>query len=101
MHRLRLVHMDIKPENIMLSPGHRKPVFIDFGLSRFVAEDLGEKSRTRFYGSINFCSADMAKCFSWANRSKDGWVDLYHNDLVCLEGSVKCIKQSISLNGFE
>lgn len=33
MHHFKMVHLDIKPENIMLSPTYRKPVFIDFGLS--------------------------------------------------------------------
>jgi serine/threonine protein kinase len=41
MHQLRIVHLDIKPENIMLSPSFRKPVFIDFGFSSLIEEQIG------------------------------------------------------------
>jgi len=33
MHLLNLVHLDIKPANIMISNMFKKIVFIDFGLS--------------------------------------------------------------------
>lgn len=38
LHKFHLIHMDIKPDNLMLSPTFRKAVFIDFGLSRFIRE---------------------------------------------------------------
>lgn len=38
MHHYHIVHCDIKPENIMLSPYHKKIVFIDFGLSKVIKE---------------------------------------------------------------
>ena len=38
MHHLHLMHIDIKNENILYSPSLNKLVFIDFGLSKFVAE---------------------------------------------------------------
>ena len=56
MHKLHLVHLDIKPENIMRSPSFKKIVFIDFGFSSFVKEEVGEKTLTKFYGSPNYCS---------------------------------------------
>jgi len=56
MHRLRLVHFDIKPENIMYSRKQGKYVFIDFGLSAFSGEDLGSKNLINFVGSLMYCT---------------------------------------------
>jgi serine/threonine protein kinase len=81
MHALHLMHSDIKPENIMYSPHYKKLVFVDFGLSTIVSEELGGQSRTKFRGSVNFCCLDMAKLFS---KRKNGFVDLYYNDLYAL-----------------
>jgi serine/threonine protein kinase len=36
-----MVHLDIKPANIGYSPYFQKEVFIDFGFSEFLEEDLG------------------------------------------------------------
>ena len=41
LHRLKIVHQDIKPDNIMFSPYKKKMVFVDFGLSRIIEEELG------------------------------------------------------------
>jgi serine/threonine protein kinase len=38
MHLFHIIHYDIKPDNIMLSPYSGKPVFIDFGFSDIVKE---------------------------------------------------------------
>ena len=43
-HRLKIVHQDIKPENIMFSPSKKKIVFVDFGLSRIIEEELGKQT---------------------------------------------------------
>ena len=56
MHQDRLLHQDIKIENIMFSPTFNKLVFIDFGLSTFISEDFGLKTLTRYVGSINYWS---------------------------------------------
>jgi len=34
MHSLGIVHMDIKPENLIYSTNYKKIVFIDFGLTQ-------------------------------------------------------------------
>ena len=34
LHNFSVVHVDIKPENIMFSPTSEELVFIDFGFSR-------------------------------------------------------------------
>ena len=56
MHSLHFVHIDIKPANLMYSTYYRRPVFIDFGLSKLIPEEKGAKTLTHFTGSINFCS---------------------------------------------
>lgn len=33
MHSLGIVHLDIKPLNLLISPAFNEPVFIDFGFS--------------------------------------------------------------------
>jgi serine/threonine protein kinase len=43
LYSLRLVHRDIKPDNIMFRAGDPQPVLVDFGLVR----DLSESSLTR------------------------------------------------------
>ena len=56
MHKLHIVHQDIKPENIMYSPSKNRMVFIDFGLSTVIKEDIGMKKMTEFVGNIEHCS---------------------------------------------
>jgi serine/threonine protein kinase len=80
MHRFKIIHMDINPSNIMVSPSKRKPVFIDFGFSEVIAEECGLKTLTSFNGTPTFVSDEMMKLFSV--QYKEGFVDLYHNDLV-------------------
>lgn len=36
MHQLKIVHRDIKPNNIMYSPAFDKNILIDFGSSEFI-----------------------------------------------------------------
>ena len=42
--------------NILWCDSLGKHVFIDFGLSSFVKENIGEKSLTCFKGSFEYCS---------------------------------------------
>lgn len=56
LHFFRIVHLDIKPMNIMYSTQKEELVFIDFGFSRVLKEEIGEKSLTTFSGSAFFCS---------------------------------------------
>jgi serine/threonine protein kinase len=81
MHHFHLVHMDIKPENMMLSPTYNRHVFIDFGLSQLIPEKVGFESLTNFAGCISYCSTDMAKILC---SQKAEYVDLFYNDLYCL-----------------
>ena len=83
MHRFGVVHLDINPENIMWSPSKKKPVFIDFGFSDVVREECGFKTLTSFHGTPTYASREMLKLFSL--EYKEGYVDLFYNDLVCYE----------------
>ena len=47
----------------MYSPGYDRPVFIDFGLSRLVEENIGFKTITNYVGTIDYWSPEMGKCF--------------------------------------
>ena len=57
-------------------------IFLDFGLSKFVKEDVGEKTLSKFVGTIHSASPQMRKTY-YLNKAM--WVDLYYNDLWGLE----------------
>lgn len=59
LHLLQIIHFDIKMENVCYSYARKCFIFIDFGLSKIVKETQGEKTRTFFRGSIQFCSSEM------------------------------------------
>ena len=88
MHSLNFVHVDIKPENLAFSNSLKKNVFIDFGLSKIINEPPGQKTRTRFEGTLTYCSAEMKKCYF---LSTPKFVDLYENDLFCFKKTIKDI----------
>ena len=45
----------------MHSPAYNKAVFIDYGLSRFVEEEIGMKTASEFVGNAEHCSPEMKK----------------------------------------
>jgi serine/threonine protein kinase len=53
---MKIVHFDIKPDNLMWSPHFKREVFIDFGLSEIFEEGQGFKYPIKFKGSLNYCS---------------------------------------------
>ena len=56
LHALKIVHNDINPSNIMFSPKFQKTVFIDFGFSKLLNEEIGFKTLTAFKGTAEFVS---------------------------------------------
>ena len=55
MHTFQLVHLDIKPSNIMYSSVRSETVYIDYGFSKLIKEKIGFKTNTCFAGSMNYC----------------------------------------------
>jgi serine/threonine-protein kinase len=72
-HERGIVHRDVKPENIVLSPG-RGGVLLDFGIARAVAVSEGEKvTRSGFtVGTSRYMSPEQA-----AGQPVDHRSDLY------------------------
>jgi serine/threonine protein kinase len=77
LHALKIIHFDIKLENIAFSPAFDKYVFIDFGLSKIIRQSFGFKSLTSFRGTYSNCSPEMA---ALSNLDQSAFVDLYYND---------------------
>jgi len=73
--------MDIKPDNICFSPSLKQFIFIDYGLTTAIKEEIGFKSMTYFAGSFSFCSPEMLLLFN----NPSGWIDLYFNDMHSLK----------------
>ena len=86
LHKLHIVHQDIKPDNIMMSPTFQKLVFIDFGLSTFIKEKIGKKKLTFYVGTAEYWSPEMTQCFIQKKSSK---IDLYYNDFFGLSKSIE------------
>ena len=56
---------------------------MDFGFSDVIVEEQGFKTFTTFHGTPVFSSDEMFKLLG--TKSKEGFVDLYENDLICFE----------------
>ena len=82
----------------MLSPSFKKPVFIDFGLSELIEEEVGIYSNIYFKGSMAYCSDEMSKAYKTKQKEL---VDFYYNDLHCLSISEKEIKKMVPKNAVQ
>ena len=76
----------------MYSTTCNKPIFIDYGFSDIIKEKVGFKTLTSFQGTASYVSKEMLALFSV--EDKQGYVDLYYNDLVCFQNSVEQIKKN-------
>jgi serine/threonine protein kinase len=81
LHLLKIVHNDIKPENIMYSESTNKLLFIDFGLSEYINKPIGHKKSTKFIGTYKYSSPEMQKLLFY---NETGLIDLYYNDAYSL-----------------
>lgn len=78
LHTLQICHCDIKSENIAWSPSLERSVFLDFGLSRFLKENIGEMTHTGFIGTFSHTLPEMKKLHQ---LGKKGFIDIYYNDV--------------------
>lgn len=77
--------MDIKPDNIMYCRLKEEFVFIDFGFSKVLEEDIGFKSSTAFAGTLSYCSPEMAAL----SVKQTAFIDLYYNDMYSLRAALR------------
>lgn len=56
MHEFKIIHGDIKPDNLIYSRHYEKPIFIDFGLSDIINENIGYKTLSSFKGTPRYCT---------------------------------------------
>lgn len=83
-HSFKLIHQDIKFDNIGYSKLYKKYIFIDYGYSDIITEELGNRTMTGFKGTMQFCCDEMRHCY--ASQAKN-LVDLYFNDAYCLHST--------------
>lgn len=95
LHSLKIVHRDIKPNNICWSPTFSKYVLIDFGLSTLIKETRGTKTYSIFVGTLAYSYEDLKKLYILRQA---GFVDFYYNDLNGLKLSLSHLarQQAIS-----
>lgn len=56
-------------------------MFIDFGFSNVIFEEIGSRSLVCFFGSLNYCCPEMLNIY---NSGESQLVDLYYNDVYAL-----------------
>ncbi len=59
MHKLHLVHKDIKPENILFSETRNKYIYVDFGMTAFIKESFTQRSLSQYEGTLKYSSVKM------------------------------------------
>jgi serine/threonine-protein kinase len=82
-HQVGVVHRDVKPENVMISPD-RGAVLLDFGIARAIVTSVSrEITRAGFtVGSSSYMSPEQID----GDRKIDGRSDLYSLGCVLFEG---------------
>lgn len=74
LHEAGVVHRDIKPGNIMITPDGQHAVLMDLGLAQLIDETEGRLTRTRqFVGTLRYASPEQVL----AARRVDQRTDVY------------------------
>jgi YD repeat-containing protein len=72
LHEAGIVHRDIKPGNIMLTPDGQKAVLTDLGLAQLSDEVAGKLTRTRqFVGTLRYASPEQVLAAGPVDRRSD------------------------------
>ncbi len=72
LHEAGVVHRDIKPGNIMLTPAEAHPVLMDLGLAQLADETDGRLTRTRqFVGTLRYASPEQVLAAGKVDRRTD------------------------------
>ncbi len=72
LHEAGIVHRDIKPGNIMLTPGGQKAVLTDLGLAQLSDEVAGKLTKTRqFVGTLRYTSPEQVLAVGAVDRRSD------------------------------
>lgn len=85
LHYFKMIHKDIKPENILFSPSRNHFVLTDFGVAHSVSEDHSNKTETYFEGTHHYANEEMKELLE---TKKQGYVNLYHNDQHALKTTI-------------
>ena len=93
MHAIKMVHRDIKEENIGWSPHFKKWVLLDYGFATFIKEDIGYKSVVSYIGTYQYCLKEMKQLY---HLNRKGLVDLYYNDLHGFDVSLESLQQKMN-----
>lgn len=78
-HRAGVVHCDIKPGNVMLTPGGQIKV-MDFGIARAVSESNATDETSTIMGTAQYFSPEQAR-----GETVDARTDLYSTGLILFE----------------
>ncbi len=72
VHKRQIIHRDIKPNNILFHPVTKDLYLIDFGLSKFYSDEIGNHNpilnNAAFRGTHKFCSVSMHQGFEQSRK---------------------------------
>ena len=80
-HRQGVVHRDIKPDNILLDRGSKRPMVTDFGIARAAAEEQRLTVTGMAVGTPAYMSPEQAM----GDRDVDGRSDIYSLGIVAYQ----------------